>query len=180
MLPFANSRDNGPSGEQVVFDYHERTKHHYQRSAASPGHMDWATQPDPFRRYAGAPLIRLPLPANGRTTPYGQLFTADGVPATALSIDSVSLGMFADYMDSLTTYGAVFYRNLFWEAGLIGQALYLEAEAAGIRATGIGCYFDDAVHEVFGMASRAWQSLYHFTVGGPVEDKRLTTLPAYD
>ena len=29
------------------------------------------------------------------------------------------------------------------------------------------------------MASHDWQSLYHFTVGGPVEDPRLTTLPAY-
>ena len=24
-----------------------------------------------------------------------------------------------------------------------------------------------------------WQSFYHLTVGGPVEDSRLTTLPAY-
>ncbi len=91
-----------------------------------------------------------------------------------------SLSMIADYANSVATLGASFYRNLFWEAGLMGQMLYLEAEAAGIRATGIGCYFDDAVHEVFGISSRAWQSLYHFTVGGPVEDKRLTTLPAYD
>jgi SagB-type dehydrogenase family enzyme len=90
-----------------------------------------------------------------------------------------SLGMIADYMDSLTTYGAGFYRNLFWEAGMVGQVLYLEAEEAGIRSTGIGCYFDDPVHEVFGIASREWQSFYHFTVGGPVEDVRLTTLPAY-
>jgi hypothetical protein len=70
-------------------------------------------------------------------------------------------------------------RNLFWEAGLLGQVLYLEAEEAGIRATGIGCYFDDPVHEVFGITSHDWQSLYLFTVGGPVEDTRLTTLPAY-
>jgi SagB-type dehydrogenase family enzyme len=90
-----------------------------------------------------------------------------------------SLGMIADYMDSLVTYGAAFYRNLFWEAGLVGQVLYLEAEEASIRSTGIGCYFDDPVHEVFGISSRDWQSFYHFTVGGPVEDKRLTTLPAY-
>ena len=90
-----------------------------------------------------------------------------------------SLGMIADYMDSLTTYGAGFYRNLFWEAGMVGQVLYLEAEEAGIRSTGIGCYFDDPVHVVFGIASREWQSFYHFTVGGPVEDVRLTTLPAY-
>jgi len=91
-----------------------------------------------------------------------------------------SISMLADYMDSLVTYGASFYRNLFWEAGLMGQVLYLEAEEAGIRATGIGCYFDDPVHEVFGISSRDWQSFYHFTVGGPVEDSRLTTLPPYD
>ncbi len=90
-----------------------------------------------------------------------------------------SLGMLADYMDSLTTYGAAFYRNLFWEAGMVGQVLYLEAEEAGIRSTGIGCYFDDPMHEVFGISSRDWQSFYHFTVGGPVEDRRLTTIPAY-
>jgi hypothetical protein len=90
-----------------------------------------------------------------------------------------SLGMIADYMDSLTQYGAAFYRNLFWEAGMVGQVLYLEAEEAGLRATGIGCYFDDSVHTTFGITSREWQSFYHFTVGGPVEDTRLTTLPAY-
>ena len=91
-----------------------------------------------------------------------------------------SLGMIADYMDSLTTYGAAFYRNLFWEAGMVGQVLYLEAEETGIRSTGIGCYFDDPVHEAFGISSREWQSFYHFTVGGPLEDTRLTTLPAYN
>jgi SagB-type dehydrogenase family enzyme len=90
-----------------------------------------------------------------------------------------SLGMIAEYTDSLVVYGAGFYRNLYWEAGLVGQVLYLEAEEAGIRATGIGCYFDDPVHEVFGISSCDWQSFYHFTVGGPVEDGRLTTLPAY-
>jgi hypothetical protein len=58
--------------------------------------------------------------------------------------------------------------------------LYLEAEETGIRSTGIGCYFDDPVHEAFGITSQQWQSLYHFTVGGQVEDRRLTTSPAYD
>ncbi len=62
---------------------------------------------------------------------------------------------------------------------MIGQVLYLEAEAAGVRGTGIGCFFDDPVHEVFGLEGNAYQSLYHFTVGGPVEDPRLTTLPPY-
>jgi nitroreductase len=93
---------------------------------------------------------------------------------------SFSLAMIADYRDSLTTYGSGFYRNLFWEAGMVGQVLYLEAEEAGIGATGIGCYFDDPVHAAFGIEAREWQSFYHFTVGGPVEDSRLMTLPAYN
>ena len=62
---------------------------------------------------------------------------------------------------------------------MIGQVLYLEAEAAGIRSTGIGCFFDDPVHDLFGFKGRKHQTLYHFTVGGPVEDTRLTTLPPY-
>lgn len=88
--------------------------------------------------------------------------------------------MIAEFRASLAAYGPSFYRNLFWEAGLIGQVLYLEAEEAGIRATGIGCYFDDPVHDLFGLGPDEYQSLYHFTVGGPVEDKRLATLPAYE
>lgn len=71
------------------------------------------------------------------------------------------------------------YRQLFWEAGMIGQVLYLEAEAAGIRGTGIGCYFDDAVHELLGIKDEHYQSLYHFTAGGAVVDHRLTTLSPY-
>ena len=90
-----------------------------------------------------------------------------------------SLGMIAEYQEALFTHGPWFYRRLFWEAGLIGQVLYLEAEAAGLRATGIGCFFDDPVHQVFGLADLAFQSLYHFTVGGPVDDPRLTTLAPY-
>jgi len=41
---------------------------------ASPGYMDWATQPDPFRRYQGADLVRLPLAKPGRPLPYWQLY----------------------------------------------------------------------------------------------------------
>ena len=58
--------------------------------------------------------------------------------------------------------------------------LYLESEAAGARATGIGCFYDDAVHDVLGLTDHAFQSLYHFTVGMPVEDRRLTTESGYE
>ena len=90
-----------------------------------------------------------------------------------------SMGMIAEFEPSLRRYGAWFYRRLFWESGVIGQVLYLEAEAAGVRATGIGCFFDDPVHEVLGLDDARFQSLYHFTTGGHVEDPRLTTLPPY-
>ncbi len=90
-----------------------------------------------------------------------------------------SLGMIAEFEKPLRDFGAWYYRRLFWETGVIGQVLYLEAEAAGVRGTGIGCFFDDPVHELFGLSGRAFQSLYHFTIGNPVEDARLTSLPPY-
>ena len=71
------------------------------------------------------------------------------------------------------------YRQLFWEAGMIGQVLYLEAEAAGIRGTGIGCYFDDVCHELLGLEGNTFQSLYHFTVGTPLVDERIASYPPY-
>lgn len=90
-----------------------------------------------------------------------------------------SLGMIAEFEGRMREGGAWSYPRLFWEAGLLGQVLYLEAEAAGVRGTGIGCFFDDPVHEIVGIKGHAFQSLYHFTIGGPVEDGRLMTLPAY-
>jgi len=77
--------------EEIVVAYHERTKHHYHRVAASLGYMDWATQPDPFRRYDGAALVRLPLPREGRELPYWQLYVAQSVKPAPLGIDSISL-----------------------------------------------------------------------------------------
>ena len=71
------------------------------------------------------------------------------------------------------------YRQLFWEAGMIGQTLYLEAEAAGISGTGIGCFFDDAMHEILGINNTVLQSMYHFTVGTAEKDMRLVSLPPY-
>lgn len=93
--------------------------------------------------------------------------------------DSVlSVGMLAEF-DRALAEGSWHYRRLFWEAGMIGQVLYLEAEAAGLRGTGIGCYFDDAVHEVCGLHGTNFQSLYHFTLGGALVDHRIETLPPY-
>ena len=90
-----------------------------------------------------------------------------------------SLGMITRLEPSLRERGEWFYRRLFWECGMIGQVLYLDAEAAGARGTGIGCFYDDAVHELLALSDDRWQSLYHFSMGVPVEDARLTTEPGY-
>ena len=37
--------------------YHQRTKHMPGRYAPGPGYMDWANQPDPFRRFSGPPMF---------------------------------------------------------------------------------------------------------------------------
>lgn len=71
------------------------------------------------------------------------------------------------------------YRQRFHEAGMLGQVLYLEAEAAGVQGTGIGCYFDDAVHRALGLDTTRFQDLYHFTVGKAVVDARLGNEAAY-
>jgi len=107
-------------------------------------------------------------------------------PANRVSCDQdiagdgfFSLGMIARFEASLRERGEWFYRRLFWECGLIGQVLYLEAEAVGARATGIGCYYDDPVHDMLGLTGAAWYSLYHCAVGRPVDDPRITSEPGY-
>ena len=119
------------------------------------------------------PLFRLAagdLRGIARRISCGQEIAADGC---------FSLGMLAEFEGPLNEHGAWMYPRLFWECGMIGQVLYLEAEAAGVRGTGIGCFFDEGMHSLLGLRDRRFQSLYHFTVGGPVEDARLTTLAAY-
>jgi SagB-type dehydrogenase family enzyme len=101
----------------------------------------------------------------------GQAIAGDG---------AFSLGMLARFAGPIARHGQWFYRCLFWEAGAVGQVLYLEAEAAGVRGTGIGCYFDPAVHELIGLSDDRFQSLYHFTVGMAIEDARLQSRPGYD
>jgi hypothetical protein len=43
------------SGLDPVYRYHDGTKHHFHRFARSLGYLDWASQPNPFRSFAGAP-----------------------------------------------------------------------------------------------------------------------------
>ncbi len=90
---------------------------------------------------------------------------------------SFSLSMLAEF-ESVSDFPWR-YNELYWEAGMIGQSLYLEAEAIGMRGTGIGCFFDDAVHDMLGIMEKSLQAIYHFTVGLPLVDSRLASLPPY-
>ncbi|WP_372883074.1 SagB/ThcOx family dehydrogenase [Psychromonas sp.] len=97
----------------------------------------------------------------------------------AIAGDSAfSLGMIAQF-DAVIDEDPSSYPRLFWETGLIGQVLYLEAEAFDLRGTGIGCFFDDQLHDLLGVKNKSWQSLYHFTVGKPLDDLRLETKAPY-
>ena len=62
------------------------------------------------------------------------------------------------------------YRESHWECGVIGQTLYLaaEGEQRNFHGTGLGCFFDDAIHQVLGINPgnvAGYQCLYGFSVG---------------
>ena len=53
-----------PFNLERTLAYHQRTKHGFSRYARGPARLDGATQPNPCRRYDGAPLVALePVPA---------------------------------------------------------------------------------------------------------------------
>ena len=78
---------------EVVLRYHERSKHEFHRYARSSGMLDWVNQPNPFRRYVGAPLVRLPIlgadeaPLSPR---YGDLYRRGAVTSAPLTLRSLS------------------------------------------------------------------------------------------
>ena len=74
-----------------IFDYHDQTKHHFQRYARSLGYLDWANQPEPFRHYRGAHQIRLPLDLAPEPLPYRRLFEPAAVAAQEVNLKSLSL-----------------------------------------------------------------------------------------
>jgi len=78
-----------------------------------------------------------------KETSYRQDIASDGCFAVA---------MLAAFEEPLQKYGAWYYRRLFWECGVIGQAFYQAGEAAGFQGCGIDCFFDDMVHRMLGLS----------------------------
>ncbi len=144
---------------------HVEAKLHTELSAE----FQWLPVPDCPAHFSLFRMLSADAQNAARALSCHQDIAADG---------AFSLGMLAEYQNNLTPSPWV-YRQLFWEAGMLGQVLYLEAEAANVRGTGIGCYFDDGVHDLLGIKNQTLQSMYHFTVGGAITDTRLQTLAAY-
>jgi SagB-type dehydrogenase family enzyme len=85
----------------------------------------------------------------------------------------VALSMIGDFETAFRRYGDRGYRYVHFEAGAIGQRLYLAAESLGLRATGIGAFFDEEVNRYLNLAPERGQVVYHFAVGHSVPDPRL-------
>jgi SagB-type dehydrogenase family enzyme len=61
-----------------------------------------------------------------------------------------AVSMVADLAQVARGFGNRGYRYVHFEAGAIGQRLYIGAEALGWNATGIGAFYDDDVHRYLG------------------------------
>ncbi|HRJ20568.1 MAG TPA: SagB/ThcOx family dehydrogenase, partial [Bryobacteraceae bacterium] len=83
----------------------------------------------------------------------------------------VAFSMVADLERITDLYRDRGYRMAHWEAGMIGQRMYLAATAMGFGATGIGAFFDDRVRGYLGFEQG--EVVYHYACGYPVVDPRL-------
>jgi SagB-type dehydrogenase family enzyme len=91
----------------------------------------------------------------------------------------LTISMIANMDLAYNLYGNRCYRYMHFEAGYIGQFLYLTSFALGYDATGIGCFIDDEINHYLKLP-KGQEVIYNFTIGKAIIDKRLTDLPAYN
>ena len=70
-----------------------------------------------------------------------------------------TVSMIADLAEAARVFGNRGYRYVYFEAGAIGQRLYVGAEALGWNATGIGAFYDDDVHRYLGFLEEGADSV---------------------
>jgi SagB-type dehydrogenase family enzyme len=85
----------------------------------------------------------------------------------------LAFSMIGDFENAARNFGDRGYRYVHFEAGAIGQRMYLASEALGLRATGIGAFFDEEVNRYLGLTPELGQVVYHFAIGYPIPDPRL-------
>src|SRR5438093_6621637 len=91
--PLAGDKSADTDPVDRIIHYHLQTKHHFNRYARALGYLDWANQPDPFRRFEGTELIRLPLlkPDEAPVSPsYDSIYHQGAVPTQPVSVRTLS------------------------------------------------------------------------------------------
>ena len=91
MLMVKERNPADPEAVDAIIAYHDRTKHHPGHYARGPGGLDWTTQPDPFRRFEGSPVLKLPLANQDDTPAAAVLFGTSTPPPRPFTLDALGL-----------------------------------------------------------------------------------------
>ena len=130
------------------------------RLARSLGYLDWDNQPDSFRRFDGAPTFATAREPVGPHPRYGPAFRCGQIEPSAVGVETIS----RLFYDALALYrsGSVPRGRSHRYPGDRHWVLLRRRDAP-----------------IFGMKHDSFQVLYHFTMGGAVDDPRLKTQPPY-
>jgi len=109
LKPNTANNPAAPDAVDAIIAYHDRTKHHPERYARGPGGLDWATQPDPFRRFAGSPVLNLPLAVRDDTPSAAILFGRCTTPPRLFTLGA--LGLFFELSMGLSARKEIWLRN---------------------------------------------------------------------
>jgi SagB-type dehydrogenase family enzyme len=123
------------------YRYHQETKHTVAKLRAQGGYLDWANQPDPFRRYRGAPEVRLPPPERPPPAEYFELADATGGPTVGLATVSQLLY----YSMAIATWKELPGQDVRWALRVNPSAGNLHPVETHLVARGVdglddGCY----------------------------------------
>ncbi len=129
------------------YRYHGLTKHTVEKLFASGRSLDWANQPDPFRRYEGAEVIKLPTKFVESDLSYFELPAPHAVPMSLQFISSLLYYSFA-----ISAWKQVVGTNSKW-------ALRVNPSSGNLHPTEVHLLFD---------------SVYHYAVKEHALEKRCT------
>ncbi|MCC6406214.1 MAG: nitroreductase [Planctomycetes bacterium] len=171
-----------PDPLAVVRAYHVGTHHDFQRYAAGPLDLDWKTQPDPFRRFAGAELVPLERVEPGPEPRFEPAYHHGAVPARAFDRSSIS----QLFYDSFAISAWKQYGEARWalrcnpsSGNLHPTEAYLIAPPLdGWRSTGFVAHYASDVHALEVRAELPEELVRELTRGftGPVAFVGLTSI----
>jgi hypothetical protein len=100
------------------------------------------------------PEIPLYLLRTGEVAELSELASQVSCFQHIVSNGAFCCSMFVDLLTLLEQKDSLYkYRKVHYECGSIGQVLYNEAWAMGLKATGLGCFIDDTPLDNFGLGN---------------------------